>query len=112
MIADYYFVRNQKLHVNELYEKRGQYGYMNGFNRIAIIALLLGILPNVPGFLTTVGAVNKESVWTWASEIYHYAWFVGFFVSGCSYLVMMRRALGVRNSESRILNRKTGLETP
>ncbi|MCW3111758.1 MAG: family nucleobase:cation symporter [Segetibacter sp.] len=88
MIADYYFIRKQKLVVNELYEMKGRYTFNNGYNSTAIIALLLGILPNVPGFLTTVGLLNKEAVWPWISGIYSYAWFAGFFVSGITYYAL------------------------
>lgn len=89
MISDYYFIRKQVLNVTELYDPYSRYRYSNGFNRIAVVALLLGILPNVPGFLTTVGALDKEAVWPWVAGIYHYAWFVGFFVSGMTYYLMM-----------------------
>ena len=91
MIADYYFIRKQQLDVRDLYRATGSYSYSNGFNRIAVFALLAGILPNVPGFLTEVGAVSKDSVWPWLAGIYHYAWFFGFFVSGLGYYWMMSR---------------------
>ena len=91
MIADYYFIRKQELNVGELFQHNGRYSYSNGFNSIAIIALLLGILPNVPGFLTATAIISKEAVWPWLAEIYNYAWFVGFFVSGISYILMKRR---------------------
>lgn len=90
MIADYFFIRNQKLNVEDLYELKGQYRYSNGYNHYAIIALLAGILPNVPGFLTTVGIVSKDSVWPWASNLYNYAWFVGFAVSFFFYYLLMK----------------------
>lgn len=91
MIVDYFFVRRQQLQVNELYRVQGAYTYQKGFNRVALLALLLGILPNVPGFLTTVNAVDKNAVWPWLNSLYSYAWFVGFFVSGASYRLMMKR---------------------
>ena len=58
----------------------------------AVIALLAGILPNVPGFLTTTKIISCRKFWPWLSEIYHYAWFVGFFVSVLSmrYLCEMK----------------------
>src|SRR5215470_4732265 len=57
MIADYYFIRKQQLVVNELYRTDGRYGFSNGYNGKAIIALLLGILPNVPGFLVKIKVI-------------------------------------------------------
>jgi NCS1 family nucleobase:cation symporter-1 len=90
MIADYYFIRKQTLNVAELYSHNGQYGFTNGFNRYAIIALLLGILPNVPGFLLTIKVITADAVPAWISDLYNYAWFVGFFVSGILYMLFMR----------------------
>jgi nucleobase:cation symporter-1, NCS1 family len=89
MIVDYYFLRKKELNLNELYNPKGQYSYSNGFNFIAVIALVAGILPNVPGFLTTTKVLDKNLVWDWVSALYNYAWFVGFFVSGVLYYVMM-----------------------
>ena len=90
MIADYYFIRKQQLTVTEMYEPKGQYSFTNGFNKFAIIALLLGILPNVPGFLLQVKLVSSEAFPAWILQLYNYAWFVGFFVSGIIYLFLMR----------------------
>lgn len=91
MIADYYFIRRKELQVNDLYNPRGIYSYENGFNLAAIIALLLGIAPNVPGFLLQVQLVNKNVFPQWITGLYHYAWFVGFFLSGLVYWMLMRR---------------------
>ncbi len=90
MIADYYFIRKQQLNTNELYQHNGQYSFSSGFNTRAIIALLLGILPNVPGFLVTIKLISQDAVPQWVSHLYNYAWFVGFFVSGISYILMMQ----------------------
>lgn len=91
MIADYYFVRKQQLNVEALYQHQGLYAFHKGFNYRAIIALLLGILPNVPGFLTTTQLIPANAVPYWVSDLYNYSWFVGFFISGISYMIMMRK---------------------
>lgn len=91
MIADYFFIRNKELSVDELYNHIGQYRYNNGFNRAAILALLIGILPNVPGFLLQIKLVDNNAFPEWVSDLYHYAWFVGFFVSGVLYLILMKK---------------------
>lgn len=90
MIADYYFIRRQYLDVNDLYRSNGQYSYKNGVNARAVIALLLGILPNVPGFLLTIKVIGVDAVPAWIAELYNYAWFVGFFVSGAIYYLAMK----------------------
>lgn len=91
MIADYYFIRRKELDVDELYNARGMYTYANGFNVKAVLALLLGIAPNVPGFLLQVKLVNANTFSGWITGLYHYAWFVGFLISGVMYWLMMRR---------------------
>ena len=90
MIADYFFIRSKELKLEHLYKEKGEYTYTNGFNSAAIIALILGILPNIPGFLTTTNVIDKTAVWTWLSHLYNYAWFVGFIVSGLVYWFLMK----------------------
>ena len=91
MIADYYFIRKQKLSVEDLYSHNGEYSYRKGFNTKAIIALLCGILPNVPGFLVTIKVISKDAFPVWINDLYHYAWFVGFFISGFVYWSLMQK---------------------
>lgn len=90
MIADYYFIRKQYLVTEELYDHAGRYRFNNGFNRNAIIALLAGIVPNIPGFLVTIKVIASDAVPVWISQLYNYAWFVGFFISGVVYIALMR----------------------
>jgi NCS1 family nucleobase:cation symporter-1 len=90
MIADYYFVRRQQLVAEDLYQSKGIYSYKNGFNNAAIIALILGILPNLPGFLLQIKLISSATFPFWITQLYNYAWFVGFFVSGITYIILMR----------------------
>ncbi len=90
LIADYFFIRKKELQLKALYNNKGIYSYSKGFNRAAIIALLVGILPNVPGFLVTVKLVPKDAVAEWIAHLYNYAWFVGFVVSGLVYWLLMK----------------------
>jgi NCS1 family nucleobase:cation symporter-1 len=91
MIADYYFIRKQNLMTDDLYSHSGIYNYSHGFNRAAWIALLIGILPNVPGFLVTIKAVDSNTISPWITHLYNYAWFVGFFVSAGVYYLAMKK---------------------
>lgn len=90
MIVDYYLIRRQELHVPELYNATGEYSYKNGINAKALVALLLGILPNVPGFLVTIKLISIDAVPAWLANLYHYAWFVGFLVASLTYMLLMR----------------------
>ncbi len=91
MIADYYFIRKKELFPDDLYAEKGRYTYRNGYNMAALWALLAGILPNVPGFLVAINVLGKETMPHFITGLYHYAWFVGFAVSFCVYLLLMKK---------------------
>lgn len=90
MIVDYFLVRHQILYVDELYTEKGRYWFNNGFNPLAVIALIAGILPNVPGFLTTTKILDAGTVPPFINGLYHWAWFVGFAISGLVYWGLSR----------------------
>ncbi len=92
LIADYFIIRSMKLSVDDLFKKNGAYQYSGGWNPIALIALAAGVLPNLPGFLVQAGAIDSAPAVL--VHIYTYAWFVGFFISGGLYALLMlpRRA--------------------
>lgn len=90
LIADYFLIRKRVLFVDELYSETGRYWYRGGFNPNAIIALLAGIIPNIPGFLTTIKVLPTSAVPEVISGLYHYAWFVGFAVSGGIYYFLQK----------------------
>jgi nucleobase:cation symporter-1, NCS1 family len=105
LITDYYFIRRQQLEVNELYEPAGLYSYRTGFNGYALMALFLGIVPNIPGFLATIGLIGHDAFPPWILQIYNYAWFVGFLIAGCSYYALMRtykRGLSIKNYKEEV----------
>jgi NCS1 family nucleobase:cation symporter-1 len=86
LIGDYFIVRKRSLDLPGLYAgEGGPYWYKSGFNPAAAIALMLGILPNLPGFLTVVKWASFGEFWT---NLYNYAWFVGFFISMGSYVLL------------------------
>jgi NCS1 family nucleobase:cation symporter-1 len=88
LIADYFVVRRTQLDVADLYRKDGRYWGRAGFNPVALMALMLGVLPNIPGFLHVLGAL--ESVPAIFDTLYTYAWFVGFAVSAAVHVVGLR----------------------
>ena len=90
LIVDYYLIRHQRLDVPDLYQYTGRYAYHHGVNWAAMLALAVGVAPNVPGFLTAIGALEKGTVWPALVAVYNYAWFVGFLVSGGVYWLLMR----------------------
>jgi len=92
LVADYFLVRKTKLELAALYDSKGIYSYKGGINPAAVIALVVAVLPNIPGFLGQVGLVEITALW---NNLYHYTWFTGFLVAmGIYYLLMARRNAG------------------
>ncbi len=87
LIADYFVWRRRSLNLVALYKPTGEYRFHSGFSLAAVVALLFAILPSLPGFLVQVKALDQERVPQILSDLYHYAWFVGFAVAFAAYLV-------------------------
>lgn len=83
MICDYYLVRRRRLITGELFRRDGMYGGRAGWNTNAVIAMSVALLPNLPGFLHSVGVII--SVPSFFDTLFSGAWFVGFFVGGAMY---------------------------
>ena len=92
LIADYWVLRRQRLSLSDLFRERGAYTYRGGINPAAMIALVLAVLPVVPGFIhaamTPGGNVAHPTI---LDHLYRYAWFVTFGLSFVIYLGLMRR---------------------
>ncbi len=92
LIADYWVLRRQKLNLRDLFQLQGEYTYTNGTNWRAVAALVLSILPVVPGFiraaLTPGGQVANPGFF---DHLYTYAWFVTFALSFVLYLAVAKR---------------------
>jgi len=92
LIADYWVVRRQHLLLPDLFREQGAYTYRAGVNPRAMAALVLSVLPVVPGFIraaTTPGGVVADP--DFFDRLYSYAWFVTFALSFLFYLALMRR---------------------
>ncbi len=91
LIADYWILRRQNLSLPDLFRENGLYTYKGGWNPAAMIALVVAVLPVVPGFInaamTPGGNVANPS---FLDHLYQYAWFVTFGLSFAIYLVLMR----------------------
>jgi NCS1 family nucleobase:cation symporter-1 len=89
LIVDYFLLRKRELNVDDLYREDGEYRYTRGFNLVAIAALVIGIAPNLPGFLNKVTSIGgtpaAPTLW---DHIYNLSWFVGFAVGGAVYLAL------------------------
>jgi NCS1 family nucleobase:cation symporter-1 len=92
LIADYWVLRRRELSLVDLFKLEGRYSYSGGINPRAVIALVLAVLPVVPGFLraamTPGGQVANP---TFLDSLYTYAWFVTFGLSFVLYLLLAPR---------------------
>ena len=82
ILVDYFLVRGTELDLGDLYRYSGRYA---GVNPRAIVALVLGVLPNVPGFLSHIGLTHSTG---FIVDLYNYAWFIGLGISGAAYWLM------------------------
>jgi NCS1 family nucleobase:cation symporter-1 len=94
LIADYFVLRRRELVVDHLYRRGGRYEYSGGFNPAALIALVVGVAPNVPGFLAQAFPARFGGVSAFWSGMYSYAWFLGFGLAAIVYLLLMRGRRG------------------
>ncbi|MRV75270.1 nitrate reductase [Duganella sp. FT92W] len=90
LIIDYYLVRKTELNVEQLYRNDGIYSYGSGWNVAAIVAFVVGVAPNIPGFLNAAFPASFPGVADGFKTIYTYAWFVGIAISALVYGVMMK----------------------
>ncbi|CUI07641.1 NCS1 family nucleobase:cation symporter-1 [Massilia antarctica] len=90
LIIDYYFIRKTELNVAHLYRDDGIYSYGNGWNVAAIVAFVVGVVPNIPGFLNAAFPASFPDVGALFKTLYTYAWFVGIAISALVYGVMMK----------------------
>ncbi len=89
LLADYLPLRKTQLDLAGLYRREGPYWYRGGFNWLAIAAMILGILPCIPGFFAQVSTTYAESISPVWGDLYHYAWFISFGVAFVAYLILM-----------------------
>ncbi|HEY1110744.1 MAG TPA: cytosine permease, partial [Opitutaceae bacterium] len=92
MIADYFVCRGRRLDVAALYSTEGEHRYCGGFSLVGLGALVVAVLPNLPGFLATVKLVDPAGVSPLFMGLYNYAWFVGFAVAFVLYIVLRKAA--------------------
>ena len=89
MVCDYFLIRGTELDVNSLYHHEGCYYYSKGVNPRAIVALVAGV------GIALLGLVLPP-----IHFLYDYAWFVGFFMAGAVYLILMKVAPAPMSAEA------------
>src|SRR5437667_10921768 len=62
LIADYFVWRHRELNLPALYQSDSEYRFTNGFSIVAIVSLILGAIPSIPGFLVQVKLLSRTAV--------------------------------------------------
>ena len=88
LIGDYYLLKNRQLNLVELYDDTYPLFTYRAINWISIFALLIGIAPNLPGFIRSL-QLNQHEEKNFFDQIYLYAWFLGLFLAGLVYVLAM-----------------------
>ncbi len=99
MVFDYWLIRRGRLNVAELYRpgEGGEYWFSGGYNWRALIAVAVGVIPVLPGFLhaaTTEGGVVADP--NFLDQLYRYGVFVAFGISAVAYVALARAQSGAR----------------
>lgn len=88
LIADYYIIRRRILDLNDLYSDRHSLLSCRSLNWIAMFSLVIGVAPNMPGFIQSVQHDSKSQK-NLFDHLYVYSWFIGFLISGFLYSILM-----------------------
>ncbi|MCM3712993.1 NCS1 family nucleobase:cation symporter-1 [Alkalihalobacillus oceani] len=80
MLVDFYLIRKRKYDVQSLFVRGGQYNYRSGWNFRGIIAFVVGFLAALIGLIIPA-----------LEALYAYNWFLGLFVGGTLYYVLMTK---------------------
>jgi NCS1 family nucleobase:cation symporter-1 len=98
LIADYWLLRRARLDVEALYDRAGRYTYFKGWNLAAVAAFVIGVAPNLPGFLKAAGLPAAAGIGAPWTGLYDYAWFVGAGIAAAVYVAAMRAGGGAKAS--------------
>jgi NCS1 family nucleobase:cation symporter-1 len=94
LVADYFLLRRTHVDLDDLYRHEGRYRYVAGFNPVAMVVFVLGVLPSLPGFFAVaLGNAFPDlaaAVPSLFGLIYQQAWFTGFFLGLVLYWIGMR----------------------
>ena len=86
--ADYYVVRKGFIKLQHCYTNKVStlymYGSRYGTNWRAVLAYVVGIVPNFPGFIGSVGPTVPEG----AMRVYYLNYFVGYLISFLTYSIL------------------------
>ncbi len=98
LIANYWWVRRKQLSLPDLYKSDGAYRYASGWNWIAIVSLVIGIVVAIGGANSApgTGPFPADGYIPFLKPFYDYSWAIGLAVAFVLY-GGLSMALGKRN---------------
>jgi len=85
MVVDFWVVHRGKYDTLALYQYHGIYKYTAGCNWRAIVAFLVGVAPNMPGFIQSINPAIDAGV---GARPYSFGWLLGFTATALVYGVL------------------------
>ena len=92
LMVDYFLIRGTRLDHRELFDENGETATPAAGTSQPSVALAIGVLPNLPGFLHTAFPASVPNVPAFFNTLYTYAWFVGLALASIVYGVWMKSA--------------------
>jgi len=90
MIGDFFVVNRTHLDIEDLFRFKGRYLYNKGWNWRAFLALIVAVLPSVPGILATFKLIQAKLLPYWVSELYDFNWLISFGLAFLVYWLLMK----------------------
>ena len=75
MVTDFWIVHERKYDALALYRPDSIYRYWEGMNWRAILTFVIGVAPNMPGFINSINPSVQAGV---GSHPYQFGWLLGF----------------------------------
>jgi NCS1 family nucleobase:cation symporter-1 len=85
MVCDFWIIHRGKYNTLALYQRHGIYAYTGGCNWRAIMAFIIGVAPNMPGFIQSINPKINAGV---GSRPYAFGWLLGFTATALVYTVL------------------------
>ncbi|CAO2647090.1 Nn.00g080120.m01.CDS01 [Neocucurbitaria sp. VM-36] len=85
MVFDFWLIHKGKYDTLALYQPHGIYRYTGGCNWRAIVAFIVGVAPNLPGFIQSINPSIDAGV---GARPYSFGWLLGFVATSIVYVVL------------------------
>ena len=85
MVWDFWLIHKRKYNTLALYQPHSIYRYTYGVNWRAVIAFLVGVAPNMPGFINSINSSINVGV---GVHPYQFGWLLGFVGTSIVYVAL------------------------